>query len=125
MNSKLEDNNTTISYFKEEIERFVKERRWTKFHNPKDLIQALGIEVSELSEIFLFKNLSLDVIHNDKELLENISDEIADVFIYLVSLLNSLNVDLTRAFIRKMKKNEEKYTPEEFYDGSYRKITTG
>ena len=122
MNSKLEDNNTTISYFKKEIERFVKERRWTKFHNPKDLIQALSIEVSELSEIFLFNDLSLDTIHNDKDLLENISDEIADVFIYLVSLLNSLDVDLTSAFVRKMKKNEDKYTKEEFYDGSYRKL---
>ena len=122
MNSKLEDNNATISYFKEEIERFVKERRWTKFHNPKDLIQAIGIEISELSEIFLFKDLSLDTIHNDKDLLENISDEIADVFIYLISLLNSLNVDLTNVFIRKMKKNEGKYSIDEFFDGSYRKL---
>ncbi len=122
MNIKLEDNNTTISYFKEEIERFVEERKWTKFHNPKDLIQAIGIEVSELSEIFLFKDLSLDAIHNDKDILENISDEIADVFIYLVSLLNSLNIDLTSAFIRKMKKNEDKYTKEEIYDGSYHKL---
>ena len=122
MNSKLEDINTTISYFKKEVERFVKERKWTKFHNPKDLIQAIGIEVSELSEIFLFKSLTLDAIHNDKNVLENISDEIADVFIYLVSLLNSLNVDLTSAFIRKMKKNQDKYNLDEFYDGSYRKL---
>ena len=122
MNSKLEDNNTTISYFKEEVERFVKERKWTKFHNPKDLIQAIGIEVSELSEIFLFKALTRDTIHKDKNILENISDEIADVFIYLVSLLNSLNVDLTSAFIRKMKKNEAKYNLDEYYDGSYRKL---
>ena len=122
MNSKLEDNNTPISYFKEEVKRFIKEREWTKFHNPKDLIQAIGIEVSELSEIFLFKTLTRDTIHNDKDLLENISDEIADVFIYLVSLLNSLNVDLTSAFIRKMKKNEDKYNLDEFYDGSYRKL---
>ena len=122
MNSKLEDNNTKISYFKEEVEHFVEERNWTKFHNPKDLIRAIGIEVSELSEIFLFKDLSLDTIHNNKDILENISDEIADVFIYLVSLLNSLNVDLTSAFIRKMKKNKHKYNLADFYDGSYRKL---
>jgi len=122
MNPKLKDNNTKISYFKEEVETFVKERRWTKFHNPKDLIQALSIEVSELSEIFLFKELSLDKIQNDKGLLEHISDEIADIFIYLVSLLNSLNVDLTSVFIRKMKKNEDKYNLDEFSDGSYRKL---
>ncbi len=122
MNSKLEDTNTTISFFKKEVERFVKERRWTKFHNPKDLIQAIGIEVSELSEIFLFKDLSIDTIHNDKDILKNISDEIADVFIYLVSLLNSLNVDLTSVFITKMKKNKDKYSIDEFDDGSYRKL---
>jgi dCTP diphosphatase len=121
MISNRDDNNTIITYFKEEVERFVKERRWKKYHNPKDLVQAIGIEVSELSEIFLFKDFSLDTIYNDKELLENISDEIADVFIYLVSLLNSLNVDLTNIFIRKMKKNEEKYSIEEF-DGTYRKL---
>ena len=122
MNSKLEDNNTTISYFKEEIERFVKERKWTKFHTPKNLIQALSIEVSELSEIFLFKEISLETINSDKELLENISDEISDVFIYLISLVNSINLDLTSAFIKKMEKNKDKYSLEDFNNGSYQKL---
>ena len=122
MNPKLRDNNTKISYFKEEVENFVKERRWTKFHNPKDLIQALSIEVSELSEIFLFKDFSLDKIQNDKELLENISDEIADVFIYLVSLVNSLNLDLTNSFTKKMEKNKEKYSLLKFNNGYYQKL---
>jgi NTP pyrophosphatase (non-canonical NTP hydrolase) len=122
MAPKLEDNNTTISHFKEEVRRFVKERRWTKFHNPKDLIQAIGIEVSELSEIFLFKEFSLDKIQNDKELFENISDEIADVFIYLVSLVNSLNLDLTNSFTKKMEKNKEKYSLLKFNNGYYQKL---
>ena len=122
MNSKLEDNNTTISYFKEEIERFVKERKWTKFHTPKNLIQALSIEVSELSEIFLFKEISLETINSDKELLENISDEISDVFIYLISLVNSMNLDLTSAFIKKLEKNKDKYSIKEFNNGSYQKL---
>jgi len=122
MAPKLEDNNTTMSHFKEEVGRFVKERRWSKFHNPKDLIQAIGIEVSELSEIFLFKEFSLDKIQNDKELLENISDEIADVFIYLVSLVNSLNLDLTNSFTKKMEKNKEKYSLLKFNNGYYQKL---
>ena len=122
MNSKLEDNNTTISYFKEEIESFVKERKWTKFHTPKNLIQALSIEVSELSEIFLFKEISLETINSDKELLENISDEISDVFIYLISLVNSMNLDLTSAFIKKLEKNKDKYSIKEFNNGSYQKL---
>ena len=122
MNHILKDNNTSVSFFKNEVQKFVRDRNWTKFHTPKNLIQALSIEVSELSEIFLFKDISLDTINSDKELLENISDEISDIFIYLISLVNSINLDLTSAFIKKMEKNKDKYSIEEFNDGSYQKL---
>ena len=122
MNHIQKDNNTSVSFFKNEVQKFVRDRNWTNFHTPKNLIQALSIEVSELSEVFLFKDISLDTINNDKQLLENISDEISDVFIYLVSLVNSMNLDLTSAFIKKMEKNKDKYSIEEFNDGSYQKL---
>ncbi|NVM46661.1 MAG: nucleotide pyrophosphohydrolase [Candidatus Lokiarchaeota archaeon] len=122
MNPILDDNNTSVSFFKNEVQKFVKDRNWTKFHTPKNLIQALSIEVSELSEIFLFKDISLGTIKDDKQLLENISDEIADVFIYLLSLVNSINLDLTSAFSKKMEKNKDKYSIDEFNNGSYHKL---
>ena len=122
MNHIQKDNNSSVSFFKNEVQKFVRDRNWTKFHTPKNLIQALSIEVSELSEIFLFKDISLGTINSDKNLLENISDEIADVFIYLVSLANSINLDLTGAFIKKMEKNKEKYSLDEFNDGYYQKL---
>ncbi len=122
MNHIPKDNNTSVSFFKNEVQKFVRDRNWTKFHTPKNLIQALSIEVSELSEIFLFKDISLDIINSDKKLLENISDEISDVFIYLISLVNSINLDLTSAFIKKMEKNKDKYSEEEFNNGSYQKL---
>jgi len=122
MNHIPKDNNTSVYFFKNEVQKFVRDRNWTKFHTPKNLIQALSIEVSELSEIFLFKDISLDTIKSDKELLENISNEISDVFIYLISLVNSINLDLTSAFIKKMEKNKDKYSEEEFNNGSYQKL---
>ncbi len=122
MNPIPDDNNTSVSFFKKEVQKFVRDRNWTKFHTPQNLIQALGIEVSELSEIFLFKDISLKTINSDYDLLENISDEIADVFIYLVSLVNSINLDLTSAFTKKMEKNKDKYSLEEFNNGSYQKL---
>ncbi|MBY9011960.1 MAG: nucleotide pyrophosphohydrolase [Candidatus Lokiarchaeota archaeon] len=118
----LNDNNTSVSFFKKEVQKFVRDRNWTKFHTPKNLIQALSIEVSELSEIFLFKDISLGTIKSDKHVLENISDEIADVFIYLVSLVNSMNLDLTEIFSTKMEKNKDKYSLEEFNNGYYKKL---
>ena len=122
MNPIVDDYNTPISFFKLKVQKFVRERRWTKYHTPKNLIHALSIEVAELSEIFLFKDFSLENIKSDRNLLENISDEIADVFIYLISLLNSVDLDLTSAFTKKMEKNELKYSLDDFNNGSYQKL---
>jgi NTP pyrophosphatase (non-canonical NTP hydrolase) len=121
MNPTINDNNTSVSFFKKEVQKFVKERNWAKYHTPKNLIQAMSIEVSELSEIFLFKDISLETIQSDETLLENISDEIADVFIYLISLVNSVHLDLARAFKKKMEKNKVKYSLDEFSSGIYQK----
>ncbi|MFX0059420.1 MAG: nucleotide pyrophosphohydrolase [Candidatus Hodarchaeota archaeon] len=121
VSNRIDDNNTTISYFKKDVDKFVEERSWKKYHTPKNLIQALGIEVAELSEIFLFRDYDIEKIHEDNKLMENISDEIADIFIYLLSLVNCLNIDLTKIFIRKMEKNRKKYSHREFNNGSFYK----
>ncbi len=115
------DLTTTISFFKKDVKKFVEARNWTQYHTPKNLIQALQIEAAELSELFLFKDYDLNEILNNKELLSNISDELADVFIYLISLLNSLNLDLAQAFQAKMEKNNKKYPLKEFNNGDYYK----
>ncbi|MBY8981406.1 MAG: hypothetical protein KGD57_00525, partial [Candidatus Lokiarchaeota archaeon] len=66
-------------------------------------------------------NLKKNEIYQNDELLKNIKEEITDVFIYLISFINSLEIDLTSAFIEKMKKNRKKYPTEEFNDGVYYK----
>ena len=121
MNIILSDKHTTLSFFKDEVAEFVQKRDWGKYHTPKNLIQALQIEASELSEIFLFKDYSLEQILDNSELLKEISDELADVFIYLISLINVFGIDLTEAFSNKMKKNSDKYSIKEFKNGVYYK----
>ena len=117
----MNDKEVNIEYFKEEIKKFIEERKWSKYHTPKSLIQALGIEVAELSEIFLFRDISLERIFNDEELSGKINDEIADIFIYLISLINVLKVDLVTSFSKKMAKNRVKYPISEFSRGNYHK----
>ena len=119
MSLDMNDNEVTLSFFKNEVKQFVKERNWTKFHTPKNLVQAINCEAGELSQLLLFKDYRKEDILNNKELASNISDEIADVFIYLISLINALGIDLCQAFIKKMQKNTKKYSPEEFNDGTY------
>ncbi|MCK4481346.1 MAG: nucleotide pyrophosphohydrolase, partial [Candidatus Lokiarchaeota archaeon] len=78
-------------------------------------------EAGELSQLLLFKDYKVEEIWNNKKLLTNISDEIADVFIYLISLINALDLDLSQIFKKKMEKNKKKYSSKEFNNGNYYK----
>ncbi|MFW9969622.1 MAG: nucleotide pyrophosphohydrolase [Candidatus Odinarchaeota archaeon] len=120
-NNKLNDQKTLISYFKEEVKKFVDKRNWKKYHTPKNLVQAINCEAGELSQLLLFKDYKKEEIWNNNELLTNISDEIADVFIYLISLINALDLDLSQIFINKMEKNNKKYSIKDFNNGIYYK----
>ena len=119
--SNYTDFNTSIIYFKQKVKNFVESRSWTKYHTPKNLVQAINCEAGELSQLLLFKDYKKDDILNNKTLLEKISDEMSDVFIYLISLANCLDIDLTNAIVKKMEKNNHKYSEEEFNNGNYYK----
>jgi len=120
-NNKINDLETVISFFKKEVKNFVEARNWSTYHTPKNLVQAINCEAGELSQLLLFKDYSVEEIWNNKELLANISEEIADVFIYLISLINALDLDLSQIFIKKMEKNKKKYSSKEFNNGIYYK----
>ena len=70
----------------DQIISFIKERNWEQFHTPKNLAIAIGAEVGELLECFQWK--TDEEIHNmvQQENTEQIADEIADIYMYLVSL---------------------------------------
>jgi NTP pyrophosphatase (non-canonical NTP hydrolase) len=116
----MSDNTSSISELKEEMVKFVKERNWTPYHHPKELAIAISIESNELLELFLFENQSVNEIRGNPELMQMLSAEVADVFAYLISIVNALELDLTTIFKEKMQKNREKYPLEEF-NGNYNK----
>ena len=104
------DDKASIASLKEEVARFRDERDWLKFHNPKDLSIALSIESSELEELFLWKeDLSASRVKRDSRLFQNVKEEIADVFIYLLSLSNVLGLDMSEAVTEKLERNARKY----------------
>jgi NTP pyrophosphatase (non-canonical NTP hydrolase) len=119
--TKINDSDTQVSFFKTTVKRFVEKRGWKKYHTPKNLIQAMDIELAELSELFLFVDYDKNEILNNEELYNNIKEEVADIFIYLISFVNTLNIDLSESFVEKMEKNRKKYDIKEFNDGRYYK----
>jgi len=82
------------------IIKFRDDRDWAQFHTPDNLAKSLVIEASELLEMFQWSN---DV---DKE---NLSEELADVFIYALLLLNEYKLDFNDIILNKIEKNEKKY----------------
>lgn len=90
------------------IAKFAKDRDWDKFHTPKNLSMALSVEASELVEIFQW--LSQEESKNiDSNEIQNVKDEVADILIYLIRIADKLNIDLEKAVLEKIDKNNEKY----------------
>lgn len=88
-----------------QILEFQKQRDWKQFHSPKNLAISLAVEASEVLEVFQWsKNNNLP-----KDKLKNLSDELADVYYYLLLIANESNIDIKKAFKEKMKKNALNY----------------
>lgn len=69
---------------------------------------ALSVEVSELMEPFQWLTEEQSFNLNDDKL-QAVSEEIADVQLYLIQLASKLNIDILKACELKMIKNAEKY----------------
>ena len=100
---------------------FSDSRGWDKFHSPKNLSMALSVEVSELIECFQWMTEEQSNSLSPEQL-ENISDEIADVQLYLVRLADKVGIDISIAVHKKIEKNELKY-PAEKVRGSSKKYS--
>jgi len=84
-----------------QILKFRDDRNWKQFHTPANLAKSISVEAAELLENFQWSDLNFD--------LENLKDEIADVYIYLILLSNSLGIDLDIIAQEKIEKNKIKY----------------
>ena len=98
----------SIKYILEKIKKFRDDRDWLQFHDPKNMAVSIMIEAAELLEHFQWKTKE-EVQVYIKENKEEISNEIADIAMYLFELADNLGVDLIQAMDKKLKKNEEKY----------------
>ena len=109
------DNTTTVQELREEVERFVEERDWAQFHNPKNVSMALAGEAAELMEHFqwLDHNQSWESMKNINFKSE-VEDELADVIIYALAFANRNDLDLDTIIRKKMEKNRLKYPAEQF-----------
>lgn len=99
-----------IKNLQRRLRDFAVARDWQSSHTPKNLAMALMVEAAELLELFQWLTTAqfhtLTKTEADKE---RVSDEIADVLVYLLQLADHTGVDVEQAVERKLRKNAEKH----------------
>ena len=102
------------------LKKFAKDRDWEKFHTLKNLAVSISLESSELLEIFQWNDLENNQIkHNVKE---KISEEVADILLYLLRFADMAKLDLEAICFKKIAINAKKY-PIELAKGNSTKYT--
>ena len=100
------------------VRKFVTERDWDQFHNPKDMAISLSLEAAELLEVFQWSGTDLEV----KAKRPQMAEELADVLMYCIMLSQVLELDVEEIIRAKLVKNRQKYPVEKAY-GSAKKYT--
>lgn len=110
-----------IQSLQEKVIAFRDARNWKQFHNPKDSAISLVLEATEVLEHFQWKNAA-EMGEHVETAKEEISDELADTFYWILLIANDLNIDLAQAIEIKLLKNEKKY-PVEKSKNNHKKYT--
>lgn len=92
----------------QKILKHLKDRKWDNLR-PGDISKSIMIEGAELLEIFQWENLSIEEIKKDKEKIENIKGELADVLIYAIEMSVSLGFDTEKIINNKLAYVAKKY----------------
>ena len=110
------DSNTTMGELKGKVRKFIHERDWERYHNPKDVAESICIEAAELLEIFQWITPQQATEWKEEpSKVRRVEDELADIIVYCLSMANTMRIDVTKVVTRKLKSNEMKYPVEKFY----------
>lgn len=92
------------------LRRFVSDRDWQQFHDPKNLSMLVASEAGELlAEYRWVKGDAADAHSREPAARARIADEIADVGIALVLLCDRIGLALPQAMADKLARNADRY----------------
>lgn len=102
---------TSLDEQTKKIQHFNKQRGWHP--EASDIAKSIVLEAAELLEHFQWdETLKRKGLPTQKNI-EEVRDEVADVFWYLISFCDAMGIDLAQAVKRKYQKNDIKYPVKE------------
>lgn len=101
----------TLESLTNRLRAFADARNWHRFHTPKNLAMAIAGEAGELAaELqWLDGESTRTSLIQDHDLRDRVSQEMADVLIYLVRLADVAQIDLLEAANAKIDLNEARF----------------
>jgi NTP pyrophosphatase (non-canonical NTP hydrolase) len=109
------DAHTTVGTLRQAVAAFVDARHWQPFHGAKNLSMSIAIEAAELMERFQWLTTEeAQAAVEDPGERAAVTDELADILIYCLSLSNALDLDVSSAVLGKLQTNEHRYPADEF-----------
>lgn len=91
------------------LREFAKQRKWDKFHSPKNLACSISVESAELLELFQWSRGNKWTDLKDKKFRRKVEEELADILLYLLRFADKGRFDLFKAATQKLQLNASKY----------------
>lgn len=112
---------TTIAELQKMIRRFIKERKWQRYHVPDKIATAIAVESGELQKLFLWvpQKVSDRAKKKDSAIRKKVEQELADILIYCLSFADRLDIDVPKIIKDKIRLNRKRY-PIKRFAGSWK-----
>jgi NTP pyrophosphatase (non-canonical NTP hydrolase) len=91
-----------------ELLAYLKERNWHRLR-PSDVAKSIAIEAAELLELFQWIDLTVAQAKKDKKKMQQLKEELADVFIYCLEMAVLLGLDTKKIIRDKLELARKKY----------------
>lgn len=101
-------NNTTLQHLMDITIAFRDKRNWKPWHTPKNVGISLALEAAEVLDHVKWYNDD-DLKKKFEKDTQAISEELMDVLFNLLVMCHELNIDIPKAYMKKLKKTGEKY----------------
>jgi NTP pyrophosphatase (non-canonical NTP hydrolase) len=98
-----------MNSYQEEIKKFCKDRNWSQFHNPKDLLLGIVEEIGELRNLIKWEQDPKVIRKVFSEKKEELADNIGDILWFLTILANSYDVNIDEVIKNVIEKNERRF----------------
>ncbi|HER27221.1 MAG TPA: nucleotide pyrophosphohydrolase [Rhodospirillales bacterium] len=113
----------TLASLTDQLITFRDARDWRQFQGLKNLIVSLNLESAELLELTQWQDdRAVEALIHDADFHRKLSEETADVLLYLLMICERAGIDLAAAATHKIDLNGQKY-PVEKSKGNSKKYT--